>query len=161
MNERTPGYAFSRAQRTNAPAVGTICCLLLFGMTALLKEARAEAACMREPPPAACNPGKTDRDAGTPRAYPEMLANAGLSFYQVVLRRFIPSTCPMEPSCSNYAREAIARHGVLPGTLLTADRLLHEKTEAPRSRKVWREPHGWRSLDPVEKHTRWWKAHER
>ena len=33
-------------------------------------------------------------------------------------------TCPFRPVCSLYARRAIAKHGFIKGTILTADRLL-------------------------------------
>jgi hypothetical protein len=34
--------------------------------------------------------------------------------------------CPMYPTCSAYARQALHKHGTLLGLFLTADRLIHE-----------------------------------
>ncbi len=34
--------------------------------------------------------------------------------------------CPMYPTCSGYARQALHKHGPLLGMFMTADRLMHE-----------------------------------
>ena len=43
--------------------------------------------------------------------------------YQVGIGPWLPSGCRFHPSCSQYALEAIDRHGFLRGTWLTACRL--------------------------------------
>ncbi|MGC2422369.1 MAG: membrane protein insertion efficiency factor YidD [Candidatus Acidiferrales bacterium] len=43
--------------------------------------------------------------------------------YQVLLSPFLGGACKFYPSCSNYAAEAIARHGARRGTLLALKRL--------------------------------------
>jgi uncharacterized protein len=43
--------------------------------------------------------------------------------YQVVLSPLLPASCRFLPSCSTYAIEALQRHGVLRGTVLTLRRL--------------------------------------
>ncbi|MGA8366212.1 MAG: membrane protein insertion efficiency factor YidD [Candidatus Acidiferrales bacterium] len=43
--------------------------------------------------------------------------------YQVLLSPFLGGACKFYPSCSNYAQEAIARHGARRGTLLALKRL--------------------------------------
>jgi hypothetical protein len=43
--------------------------------------------------------------------------------YQYVLRPMLGLNCRFYPSCSDYAREAIERHGVLAGTWLALKRL--------------------------------------
>jgi putative membrane protein insertion efficiency factor len=47
----------------------------------------------------------------------------GIRFYQVILAPLMPSACKFYPTCSNYASEAIARHGVRRGLGLAARRL--------------------------------------
>jgi putative membrane protein insertion efficiency factor len=43
--------------------------------------------------------------------------------YQVVLSPLLPSACRYQPSCSNYAIEALEKHGALHGTWLAARRI--------------------------------------
>jgi putative membrane protein insertion efficiency factor len=47
----------------------------------------------------------------------------GIRFYQAELSPLTPP-CPQTPSCSQYAAEALQRHGAARGSLLTARRLL-------------------------------------
>ena len=44
--------------------------------------------------------------------------------YQRVISPFLPVACRFTPSCSEYAAQAIARHGPLRGTWLAVTRLL-------------------------------------
>jgi uncharacterized protein len=46
-----------------------------------------------------------------------------IRFYQVTLASLMPSACKFYPTCSHYATEAIARHGVRRGLRLAALRL--------------------------------------
>jgi putative membrane protein insertion efficiency factor len=43
--------------------------------------------------------------------------------YQYALRPLLGANCRFYPSCSDYAREAIERHGAFRGVWLTAQRL--------------------------------------
>ncbi|MBU6483172.1 MAG: membrane protein insertion efficiency factor YidD [Betaproteobacteria bacterium] len=43
--------------------------------------------------------------------------------YRYLLRPMLGSNCRFYPSCSDYAREAIERHGALAGTWLAIKRL--------------------------------------
>ncbi|HUJ30795.1 MAG TPA: membrane protein insertion efficiency factor YidD [Candidatus Acidoferrum sp.] len=49
---------------------------------------------------------------------------AFVRFYIVFLSPFFGGACKFYPSCSNYAREAIAMHGARRGMALAAKRLL-------------------------------------
>jgi uncharacterized protein len=59
------------------------------------------------------------------------IAAAGISFvlraairlYQLLLAPVLPPSCRYLPSCSHYADEAIARHGVLYGSWLALRRV--------------------------------------
>ena len=53
----------------------------------------------------------------------------GVHFYQHVLGHLDGRSCPAYPVCSVYAREAIAEHGVLIGSWLMMDRLIHETSD--------------------------------
>ncbi|XOV90893.1 MAG: membrane protein insertion efficiency factor YidD [Bacteroidota bacterium] len=44
-------------------------------------------------------------------------------FYQYSISPFFPSTCRFQPTCSNYAKEAIMKYGVK-GVILAIKRIL-------------------------------------
>jgi len=47
-----------------------------------------------------------------------------LKFYQAVISPWLPPSCRFVPTCSEYARQAIERHGALRGSMLGLGRLL-------------------------------------
>jgi len=47
-----------------------------------------------------------------------------LLVYKKLVSPFLPASCRYVPSCSEYAAEAVARHGLLHGTALSAWRIL-------------------------------------
>ncbi|HZS26799.1 MAG TPA: membrane protein insertion efficiency factor YidD [Candidatus Angelobacter sp.] len=47
-----------------------------------------------------------------------------LRLYKKLISPFLPASCRYVPSCSEYAAEALARHGFFRGTLLGAWRIL-------------------------------------
>jgi putative membrane protein insertion efficiency factor len=49
---------------------------------------------------------------------------AMLRLYKIVVSPLLPPSCRFAPSCSDYAFEAIAKHGVMRGIALAAYRLL-------------------------------------
>jgi putative membrane protein insertion efficiency factor len=49
---------------------------------------------------------------------------AGLACYRALARPLLAPCCRFYPSCSDFAREAIERHGALRGTLMALSRLL-------------------------------------
>lgn len=51
------------------------------------------------------------------------IASGVVRGYQVALRPFLPAACRFQPSCSEYAREALAGHGLVRGGWLTLRRL--------------------------------------
>ena len=81
-----------------------------------------------------------------------------LKLYQNGLGKFIPSHCPMQPSCSRYSIEAISQYGLIKGVILTADRLLHETDEAIMVEKVWIKGRGHCCLDPVSRNVMFKKS---
>ncbi len=52
------------------------------------------------------------------------LVQSGLAFYKRWISPMLPNSCRFVPSCSEYAMEAVAIHGVFRGTSLTLWRLL-------------------------------------
>lgn len=48
---------------------------------------------------------------------------AGVRSYQYLVRPMLGNNCRFYPSCSDYAREALERHGALRGSWLAVKRL--------------------------------------
>lgn len=46
-----------------------------------------------------------------------------LRLYKFVLSPLLPAACRYQPTCSEYAREAVERYGALRGTIMAARRL--------------------------------------
>jgi hypothetical protein len=89
-------------------------------------------------------------------AYPGVVLDSYLNFFQRVISPVDGARSNMYPTGSAYAREAIKKHGALLGLVLTTERLLHEGNEgisAPRIRKYGL----WRIYDPVEANDWWWQ----
>jgi putative membrane protein insertion efficiency factor len=55
---------------------------------------------------------------------PARLAVALLAFYKRFLSPLLPRACRFEPTCSQYAREAVEKYGLLKGSRLALVRLL-------------------------------------
>lgn len=70
-----------------------------------------------------------------------------IRIYQYGLSPLLPRSCRFAPSCSEYAREAIERHGVMCGCWLAARRLLRCH------------PWGGAGYDPVPQHVDWFCRH--
>jgi putative membrane protein insertion efficiency factor len=55
---------------------------------------------------------------------PARLLSALLSLYKRFLSPLLPRACRFEPTCSEYAREAVGKYGLLRGGWLGLSRLL-------------------------------------
>lgn len=60
---------------------------------------------------------------GTPPGVAARLAAALLAAYKRFVSPLLPPACRFHPTCSEYAREAILRYGLLKGAWLTTRRL--------------------------------------
>lgn len=58
-----------------------------------------------------------------PMSVPQRLALGAVRIYQVLVSPWLGPACRFEPSCSRYAAEAIARHGVARGAWLAVKRV--------------------------------------
>ncbi|MDI6753919.1 MAG: membrane protein insertion efficiency factor YidD [Thermodesulfobacteriota bacterium] len=63
--------------------------------------------------------------------------------------------CPSYPSCSQYALEAVRKHGALVGLVMAFGRLLHESDEIYRAPLI-KINDSFRYYDPVENNDFWW-----
>ena len=66
--------------------------------------------------------------------------------------------CPMEPSCSEYALQAIQKHGMLLSWFMTCDRLMRcGRDELALSPEVL--VYGkWKCFDPLDQNDDWWTS---
>lgn len=53
----------------------------------------------------------------------KFLLVAVLDLYRALARPFLPPACRFYPSCGDYAREAVSRHGALRGSFYAAARV--------------------------------------
>ena len=64
--------------------------------------------------------------------------------------------CPMHPSCSEYGRQSVRKHGFLIGWAMTMDRLLRcGRSELKHSQRIW-VAGDWKYYDPVSANDSWW-----
>lgn len=56
--------------------------------------------------------------------WPRRILASCVRGYQLAISPLLPPSCRFSPSCSQYALEAITRHGALKGTWLAARRLV-------------------------------------
>ncbi|NUM31382.1 MAG: membrane protein insertion efficiency factor YidD [Bacteroidetes bacterium] len=54
-------------------------------------------------------------------AYPLLIL---IWFYQKFISPLLPSSCRYTPTCSQYAKEALYKYGILKGSFLAAKRIL-------------------------------------
>ena len=80
-----------------------------------------------------------------------------ITLFQKSVSRADGDRCPMYPSCSHYASEAIERHGAIKGWILSFDRLLRCGHDEVRRSPTVRVESGLRTFDPLEANTRWWR----
>lgn len=78
-----------------------------------------------------------------PKTPGRLLGTGLIRLYQLTLSPFIGRSCRHLPTCSEYGYEAIARHGLFPGTWLTFWRVLKCN------------PLGRAGHDPVPEKMRW------
>jgi putative membrane protein insertion efficiency factor len=98
--------------------------------------------------------------AATPRpnrADRDMLA-WGVRFFQRYISPVDGPRCPMYPTCSAYALQALHRHGPLIGSMMTVDRLFHENDDAEHLRPILKYGHK-RYFDPVSNNDFWFTSH--
>ena len=47
-----------------------------------------------------------------------------LGVYKAIVSPFLPPACRFEPTCSEYAKQAVEKYGVIKGTWMAATRIL-------------------------------------
>lgn len=83
-------------------------------------QGRGDAGAQRNEAPGAAIPARPRVSALT---LPRLLGWYLIRGYQVTIGPALPPSCRFYPSCSMYALEAVAKHGLLKGSYLAARRL--------------------------------------
>jgi putative membrane protein insertion efficiency factor len=99
-----------------------------------------------------------DKPGGTEARQPfagEKIAAGLVGIFREYISPVDGDRCPSYPTCSQYSLEAIRKHGVLTGLVMTFDRLIHESDEVRRAPAV-KVFHSYRHYDPVENNDFWW-----
>jgi len=95
-------------------------------------------------------------EKSSPSLSPGQRAAQGvLRFFQKYISPVDGDRCPCYPTCSQYSVEAIRKHGVLMGLVITFDRLIHESDEI-RQAPMIKIYGSYRYYDPVENNDFWW-----
>ena len=83
------------------------------------------------------------------------VAEEVIRFFQAYISPVDGDRCPCYPTCSQYSVEAIRKHGVLIGMVMTYDRLIHESNEI-RQAPLVKIYDSYRYYDPEENNDFWW-----
>ncbi len=86
-------------------------------------------------------------------------ADLVMHFYRNGIGQLDGRACPSYPVCSRYATEAVRRHGVLIGSWLAMDRLIHEHDDIEHGH--WLNINGEdRLFDPLSRNDFWLRGKE-
>src|SRR5919106_5050225 len=92
---------------------------------------------------------------GLETSVPGLAVRGALTAWHNVLTRADGPRSVMYPTASGFLGQAVAKHGMLIGIMMTADRLLHEWDEQQRAPQIVK--YGiQRAYDPVEANDFWW-----
>jgi putative component of membrane protein insertase Oxa1/YidC/SpoIIIJ protein YidD len=80
---------------------------------------------------------------------------APIRMFQTYLSGADGQRCPMHPSCSGYALQAIQRHGGIMGWIMTCDRLMRCGRDELRTSPSVMTPSGVRCHDPLDNNDFW------
>ena len=86
---------------------------------------------------------------------PGLAVRGALTAWHQILTRADGPRSVMYPTASGYLGQAVAKHGMLIGIMMTTDRLLHEWDEQQRAPRIVKYGIS-RAYDPVEANDFWW-----
>ena len=91
--------------------------------------------------------------ASQPESTPVM--EAPIRFFQKYLSGADGHRCPMTPSCSSYALQAVQHHGAIKGWIMASDRLMRCGRDELKQSPTVVTRYGIRYRDPVENNDFW------
>ena len=96
------------------------------------------------------------RNTGKASSVPQKVGQGLVRVFQVYISPVDGDRCPSYPTCSQYAMEAVRKHGAIVGLVMGFGRLIHEADEIHRAPPI-RVNDSYRYYDPVENNDFWWK----
>jgi uncharacterized protein len=99
--------------------------------------------------------GEPSRADDLETSVPGLAVRGALTAWHNVLSRADGPRSVMYPTASGFLGQAVAKHGMLIGIMMTTDRLLHEWDEQQRAPRIVRYGIS-RAYDPVEANDFWW-----
>jgi putative membrane protein insertion efficiency factor len=145
------------SRRSLRPLLETIVfCFFLFFVFLIPSSTAAGEGRWEEPWPkqGAAKAGAQEVAASSPGAGQRAVQGA-IRFFQGYISPVDGDRCPCYPTCSQYAIEAVKKHGALIGLVMTFDRLIHE-TDEIRQVPLMKIHGSYRYFDPVENNDFWW-----
>jgi uncharacterized protein len=138
------------------------CWALLIGLTLLLmlSPASVVAADDQFKGPWPTIHAEPTRQAALETSVPALAVRGALTAWHRVLSRADGPRSVMYPTASGFLGQAVAKHGMLIGVMMTADRLLHEWDEQQRAPRIVKYGIS-RAYDPVEANDFWWMREPR
>jgi uncharacterized protein len=99
---------------------------------------------------------KPPRQETLETSVPALAVRGALTVWHTVLTRADGPRSVMYPTASGFLGQAVAKHGMVIGVMMTADRLLHEWDEQQRAPRIIKYGIS-RTYDPVEANDFWWR----
>jgi hypothetical protein len=118
-----------------------------------LRDLAAAADKLRGPWPKAAP--EAARPDGLETSVTGLAVRGALTAWHQVLSRADGPRSVMYPTASGFLGQAVAKHGMLIGIMMTTDRLLHEWDEQQRAPRIVKYGIS-RAYDPVEANDFWW-----
>ena len=122
-------------------------------LTCSLARMAVAADTLREPWPQPAP--EAPRADGLETSVPRLAVRGALTAWHNVLTRADGPRSAMYPTASGFLGQAVAKHGMLIGIMMTTDRLLHEWDEQQRAPRIVKYGIS-RAYDPVEANDFWW-----
>lgn len=81
-------------------------------------------------------------------------------FYKQYISSADGNRCGMYPSCSSYGQEAVKKHGLFIGWIMTCDRLIRCGRDETKLSQSISSSNKLLTVDPVAANDFWWYSHE-
>ncbi len=95
-----------------------------------------------------------------PTSVPKIVFGGYIRFFQKFISPVDGPRCQMYPTCSQYGREAVKKHGALLGFIMSADRLMRDNGGVPQHYPLIIKFNRFFYFDPVSANDLWLLEYE-